>query len=158
MQEIRTHKLVLVDQQDAPRITLEVTPDGAAELSFTDAKGNERLRLSVSDNGEGSDTLVQLQSTNSGPVVNLKTSPDGSAALMLMRRAEHPLAILEVESGEDSRPCLTLYDPSEKIPLNDNGKLRWPPTALVYLTVTEEPEAYMQFLTPEGSHIQRLPD
>lgn len=158
MSEIRTNKLVLVDHQDVPRVTMAVTPEGVAELTFTDTQGNERLRLAVSDAENGNDTVVHLRSTNQGPELELKTNADGGTALSLMRRTNHPLVVLEVESWEDARPCLTMFDPTEEIPLAENGKIRWSPTPLVYLTATEDPEAYLQFLTPKGSPIERFPD
>lgn len=157
MNEILTTKLVLVDDQGKPRITMGVSPNGVAELAFTDMQGNERLRLAVSEANDGNDSLIHLCSSNQGPELQLKTSADAGASLVLMRRPEHPLVILEVESGEDSHPLLMMFDPSEEIPQDENGKLLGSPTPLVYLTATEGLEAYIEFLTADGDGVQRLP-
>ena len=58
MDEVRTSKLVLVDHQDIPRITMGVSLEGVAELSFTDTQGNERLRLAVSESKHGNDSVI----------------------------------------------------------------------------------------------------
>lgn len=156
---IKARQVVIVDDEGRSRLTLGVDEHGRASFVLTDTRGRSRAAIAVGEPDESGnvETTFKLTTGDAGPTAVMAAKSDGSVGVRLMRTDGHPLAILEIEAGGDSRPSLILCDPTERIPFDEEGKLRWGPEALVYLTVTEDPVAYLQFVDPAGAPRERYP-
>ena len=156
---IKVKQIVITDDEGRSRITLGVDEQGQATFSMMDTSGRTRASISAGEPDENGEEVATFKLTagGGGPTVVMEARSDGSVAVSLMRTDGHPLAVLEIEGGEDSRPTLSLNDPTQRIPRDEHGRLKWCPNSLVWLTVTEDPEAYLQFLDPTGSPIERYP-
>lgn len=155
MKELQVNRIEVVDAHGRPRIVLGVDAAGHPALALHDANGAPRLSLSLA---EGDAATIRVAGTANGPAAELVATPDGFAGLSVMRKNGEPLAVLEVEPGPDARPYLAMFHPGEEIPREPDGTPRWRPSPLMYLTATEEGNAYLQFLAPNGDYLESLPD
>lgn len=154
MNELQVSRIEVVDAQGRPRIILGMDADGHPSVAIHDVHGAPRLSLGLA---EGDAATIRVAGSDNGPAAELAATPDGFAGLTLMRKNGEPLAILEVEAGPDARPYLGMFHPGEEIPRESDVTPRWRPSPLMYLTATEEGNAYLQFLAPNGDYLESLP-
>lgn len=157
MDRISTKQLVINDDQDRCRISLTTDGDGNPSITMHDAMGGTRIALQVIEAGDNLEARLTLRAGADGHVAKLSAGRDGHAALTLMRKDAQPLVVLEVEAGDDARPFLSMFNPADVVALDEQGKPRWEPQMMCYLTVTEEGEPYLQLMDASGDYTFRFP-
>lgn len=108
--EIRTSRLVLVDDKGRARAALAVSRDGTAMIGLMDGARKTRASLFVAEDGV---TGLSLADRSQIPRVKLELSPGGEQALVaVLDGQEKPRA--EMRVAEDGSPSLKLSDSNGK--------------------------------------------
>lgn len=106
--EILTQKLIVVDKQGNPRITLAVDDANDATLGLLDGKGKVRVSMGT----DGTSTSLSVGDSQGHQRLGMVVIPDGTSLLMAFDPKAKPRAAFGL--NDDAKPVLATFDADGK--------------------------------------------
>jgi len=171
VEEVRTKKLVIVDDKGEARMTLVVLPDGMPRLSMSDEKGESRALFGLStgdtpflymsdDKGEARMTLVVLPDGKSK--LDMKDEKGHSRMTLMVLPDGTPILSMKDEKGNHRMTLVVLPDGTPRLDIKDEkgesrALLGGSDTESPDGTITKYPESTLILFGPDGKALWKAP-